>query len=73
MYNLQYIILYFQKIFLEGNIVYVCSDVKKALINFRSPNQYTISIDLLSIRISNRIISIRTSKQSKHKDQQAKG
>ena len=25
--------------------------VKYALINFRSPNQYTISIDLLSIRI----------------------
>ena len=42
--------------------------VKYELINFRSPNQYTISIDLLSIRIS-----IRISKQSKHKDQQAKG
>ena len=33
--------------------------VKYALINFRSPNQYTISIDLLSIRISIRIISIK--------------
>ena len=33
--------------------------VKYALINFRSPNQYTISIDLLSIRISIKIISIR--------------
>ena len=47
--------------------------VKYALINFRSPNQYTITIDLLSIRISIRITSIRISKQSKHRDQQAKG
>ena len=48
--------------------------VKYALINFRSRNQYTISIDLLSIRISIRIIRIiRISKQSKHRDQQAKG
>ena len=44
--------------------------VKFALINFRSPDQYTISIDLLSIRISIRIISIVV---SKHRDQQAKG
>ena len=47
--------------------------VKYALINFRSSNQFTISIDLISIRISIRIISIRISKQSKHRDQQAKG
>ena len=46
--------------------------VKYALINFRSPNQYTISVDLLSITISIRIISINISKQSKHRDQQAK-
>ena len=44
-----------------------------AVFNFRSTNQYTISIDLLSIRISIRIISIRISKQSKHRDQQGKG
>ena len=47
--------------------------VNYALINFRSHNQYTISIDLLSIRISIRVSSIRISKQSKHRDQQAKG
>ena len=47
--------------------------VNYALMNFRSPNQYTISIDLLSIRISIRIISIRINMQSKHRDQQAKG
>ena len=38
--------------------------IKIALFNFRLPNQYTISIDLLSIMIS---------KQTKHEDQQAKG
>ena len=44
--------------------------IKYALINIRSHNQYTYSIDLLSIRISIRIISISI---SKHRDQQAKG
>ena len=47
--------------------------VKYALITFRSSNQYTISIDILSIRSSIRIISIGISKQSKHKYQEAKG
>ena len=47
--------------------------VKYALINFRSTYQNTISIDLLSIRISIRIIGIRISKQRKHRVQQAKG
>ena len=42
--------------------------VKYTLINFRSPNQYKIRIDLLSITIS-----IRISKQSKHRHMQAKG
>ena len=42
--------------------------VKCALFNFRSPNQETISIDVLSIRIS-----IRISNQNMLKDQQAKG
>ena len=69
---IQYINLNFQKLFREVNILYAVF-VKYALINFRSPNQYTLSIDLLSIRISIRIISIRISKQSKHGDQQAKG
>ena len=72
MYILQYINLNFQKLFWEVNILYAIF-VKYALINFRSPNQYTISIDLLTIRISIRITSIRISKQSKHRDQQAKG
>ena len=34
---------------------------------------HLISIDLLSIKIGIRIISIRISKQSKHRDQQVKG
>ena len=72
MYILEYINLYFQKLFWEVNIVHAVF-VKYSLINIRSPNQYTISIDLLSFRISIRIISIRISKQSKHRDQQAKG
>ena len=72
MYILQYINLNVQKLFWEVNIMYA-DFVKYALSNFRSPNQYTISIDLLSIRISIRIISIRISKQSKHRDEQAKG
>ena len=64
--------LKFSKLVWEVNIWYVAF-VKYALINFRSPYQYTISIDLLSIKISIRIISIRIGKQSKHRDQQAKG
>ena len=48
----------------------VLFNVKYALINIRSHYQYTYSIDLLSIRISIRILSIR---MSKHRDQQAKG
>ena len=72
MYIIQYINLNFQKLFWEVNILYAVF-VKYALINFRSPNQCTISIDLPSIRISIRIISIRISKQSKHRNQQAKG
>ena len=70
---LQYINLDFQKLFWEDNILYAVFFVKYALINFRSPNQYTISINLLSIRISIRITSIRISKQSKHRDQEALG
>ena len=59
---LQHINLNFQKLFWEVNIFYAVF-VKYALIKFWSPNQYTINIDLLSIRISIRIISIRISKQ----------
>ena len=51
----------------------LCFFVKYALANVRLPNQYTVNIDLLSIRISIRIISIRISKQRKHRDQQGKG
>ena len=65
---LQYINLNLQKLFWEVNILYAVFFIKYALINFRSPNQYTISIDLLSIRIN-----ISISKQSKYRDQQAKG
>ena len=43
--------------------------VKYALTNVRFPNQYTISIDLLSIGIDKRINSIKI---SKHRDQQGK-
>ena len=67
MYILQYIILNFQKLFWEVSILHAVF-WPYALVNFRSPNQYTISIDLLSIRISIRIISIRISNQSKHRD-----
>ena len=67
MYILQYINFNFQKLFWEVKILHAVF-VKYALIYFRLPNQYTISIDLLSIRIS-----IRISKQSKQRDQQAKG
>ena len=44
MYILQYINLNFQKLFWEINIMYAVFG-KYALINLRSPNQYTISID----------------------------
>ena len=67
---LQYINLNFQNSF--GRLIFcMLFFVKYVLLNFRSPNQYTISIDLLSIRISIRIISIWIIKQSKHRDQQA--
>ena len=40
MYILQYIILNFQKPFLEVNILYTGFFMKYTLINFLSPNQY---------------------------------
>ena len=55
MYILQHIILNFRKPVWEVNILYGVF-VKYAFINFRSHNQYT---NLLSVRISMRIISIR--------------
>ena len=45
MYILQYMNLIFQTIFWEVNILYAVF-VKYALIDFRSLNQYTISINL---------------------------
>ena len=50
---------------LEVSILYAVFVLDKyALINFRSPDQFTISIDLLSIRISIRIINTRICSQS---------
>ena len=72
MYVFQCINLNCQTLFWEVNIVYTVF-VKYASINVLSPYQYTIGIDLLSIRNSIRIISIRISKENKHRDQQAKG
>ena len=66
MYISQYIIVNFQKSFWVNNCMLFF--VKYASINFRSPNNYTISIDLPSIRIG-----IRIGKQSKHKNAQARG
>ena len=53
---------------LEVSILYAVFVLDKyALIkNFRSPDQFTTSIDLLSIRISIRIINTRICSQSKH-------
>ena len=64
MYILKYINLNFQKLCLE--VLYASFfGVKYALINFRSPNQYTISIDLLSIRMDQ-------NQDNQHQDKQAK-
>ena len=71
MCNLQLHQFKFFKTLLHGWLIFCMlfgGGGKYALINFRSPNQYTFFIVLLSIRIS-----IRISKQSKHRDKQAKG
>ena len=68
MYILQYFI-FFKQYFLEDTILYAVF-VKYALINIRLPNQYTISIDLLSIYFLQFTLYFHQSNQ--HQGKQAK-
>ena len=70
---MKYVLQYIHHFRFSSLIFWMLVFVKHEVINFWSPIEYTSSIDLLSIRTSIEKINIRTSKQSKHTDdQQAK-